>query len=622
MKKSISVFLVLAMLAALFTGVGVVANAAGLSYTAEVSPAELSESTEAQEITIVFKATESFAACSLECNVVLPSDWTITELKNDSIGTTSGNVSIGTKTDDETIDLNKGKIFWYSSTADDVTGVTEIATVKATIPANTSGDFDAKIENIEIAKNFGDDSVASSDSYTQTITITGSTPPSPAAEYIVTISDGVDGTAEVEIGDPVTMTVTVTGGDFNGLQGKVKYDKDLFELKSVSGDAADDDEDTVGTVELCTLDKTTYSDGAEVATLKFEAKAAGKGDFTVAATVGDFDDFKSKDAVYADAVNDSVTVKEPEPVKYTVTVASVEHATLEANTTEAAEGDPVTITVTVDSGWQIDSVSAVDEDNTSVTVTDNEDGTYSITMPASNITVTATVSEIPATKYAVNVPTVKHATVEATKTEAAEGDPVTITVTADSGWQIDSVTVKDGTGADVTVTDNGDGTYTLSMPASEITVTVAVSEIAPAFTVKVTEYVTGINLVLVKGEAAGYTYGSQAMYDASAKYGENDEKVFVILDDSLSGTEEEVQAAAAAKVVEATATAADHVLAASSYEVNGTSKVDFNDAGAAFGCYNAAYTLADNIAMYLRADVDASKTVDGTDVSAIMDNYS
>lgn len=615
MKKSISVFLVLAMLAALFTGVGVVANAAGLSYTAEVSPAELSKSTEAQEITIVFKTAESFDASSLECEVILPAEWTITELKNDSIGTTSGNVSIGTKSGDETIDLNKGKIFWYSTTAEDVTGVTEIATVKATIPANTSGDFEAKIENIEIAKNFGDDSVASSGSYTQDIKITGSTPPTPAADYTVTISDGVEGTAEVEIGDTVTMTVTVSGAAFNGMQGTVTYDTSLFDLKSVSGDAADD-KDSTDAIELYTLNNTAYSNGAEVATLTFEAKAAGTGNFTVAATVGDFDDFKSKDADDAAAVNDSVKVNEPTPTKYTVTVTNVEHATVTADKTEAEEGETVTITATAANGWQIDSVSAVDATGAAVAVTDKGDGTYTITMPTSNITVTAAVSEIPAAKYEVELPTtVENATVTADKTEAAEGDEVVITVNPDEGYQVEEVTVKDGDGNTVAVTDNKDGTYTVIMPASKITVSVSVSEIPPAFTVKVTEYVTGINLVLVTGDAAGYTYNGQAMYDASAKYGE---KVFAYLDE----TEGLTDAAAAALVKEATATAADHVLVSDSYEVNGTSKVDFNDAGAAFGCYKVAYTLEDNVAMYLRADVNGDKTADGTDVSAIMDNYS
>ena len=555
-------------------------------------------------------------------NIYLYSDMA---LSVDTIGitfsTTASELEIGTATSPITGALCSNSAVNFSAaspvdlTYDDAAGGYLIATIPVTVKAGATGTFTVNFTmDVTDMASGADFDFYGNEPTSTTIKVTG-IDPTPTADYTVTISDGVEGTAEVEIGDTVTMTVTVSGAAFNGMQGTVTYDTSLFDLKSVSGDAADD-KDSTDAIELYTLNNTAYSNGAEVATLTFEAKAAGTGNFTVAATVGDFDDFKSKDAVDADPVNDSVKVKEPEPVKYTVTVESVEHATVEADKDEAAEGETVTITANAASGWQIDSVGAVDATGAEVTVTDNKDGTYTVTMPASNITVTAAVSEIPAAKYEVELPTtVENATVTADKTEAAEGDEVVITVNPDEGYQVEEVTVKDGDGNTVAVTDNKDGTYTVIMPASKITVSVSVSEIPPAFTVKVTEYVTGINLVLVTGDAAGYTYNGQAMYDASAKYGE---KVFAYLDE----TEGLTDAAAAALVKEATATAADHVLAAKSYEVNGTSKVDFNDAGAAFGCYNTAYALADNLAMYLRADVNADKTVDGSDVSAIMDNYS
>ncbi len=55
-------------------------------------------------------------------------------------------------------------------------------------------------------------------------------------------------------------------------------------------------------------------------------------------------------------------------------------------------GETVTFTITLSSGSSLISVSAVDASG-AVTVTDNGDGTYSFTMPASNVTVSATYTD-------------------------------------------------------------------------------------------------------------------------------------------------------------------------------------------------------------------------------------
>lgn len=502
---------------------------------------------------------------------------------------------------------------------DDTAGGYLIATIPVTVKAGATGTFTVNfdIEVCDMASAEIDFDFYGSEPTSTTIKVTG-TDPTPTEGYTVTVSDGVDGTAEVEIGATVTMTVTVSGGAFNGIEGTVSYDNTLFELTSVDGDAANDDAST-DAIELYALKNTAFADGAVVATLKFTALAAGEdSDFTFTGTVGDYAAFAAHDAVAATGVKDSVTVKAQ--TKYAVEITTVANVTVESDKTEAAEGEEVTITVTPDTGYQIDSVSIVDESNTAVTPTISGN-TYKVTMPASKITVTAVVSEIPATEYDVELPTsVENATVTSDKDKAAEGEEVVITVTPADNYQVDSVTITDENGNPVDFTDNKDGTYTVTMPASKITVSVTVSEIEtpPSFSVAVSQYVSAdesaISLVLVTGDAAGYTYNGNAMYKVAA-YGTN---VFAYLD----GTSGLTQDAAFELVSEATATAADHVLASGSYEVNGTSKVDFNDAGAAFGCYNAAYTLADNMAMYLRADVDGSKTVDMTDVSTIMDNYS
>ena len=58
---------------------------------------------------------------------------------------------------------------------------------------------------------------------------------------------------------------------------------------------------------------------------------------------------------------------------------------------------------------------------------------------------------------------------------ATEGDKVTITVSPDEAYMLDDMTVTSG-GKDVEVTDNGDGTYTFTMPSGDVKIEVTFAE--------------------------------------------------------------------------------------------------------------------------------------------------
>ena len=58
---------------------------------------------------------------------------------------------------------------------------------------------------------------------------------------------------------------------------------------------------------------------------------------------------------------------------------------------------------------------------------------------------------------------------------ATEGDDVTITVSPDEAYLLDEMTVTSG-GKDVEVTDNGDGTYTFTMPSGDVKIEVTFAE--------------------------------------------------------------------------------------------------------------------------------------------------
>lgn len=58
---------------------------------------------------------------------------------------------------------------------------------------------------------------------------------------------------------------------------------------------------------------------------------------------------------------------------------------------------------------------------------------------------------------------------------ATEGDKVTITVSPDEAYMLDEMTITSG-GKDVEVTDNGDGTYTFTMPSGDVKIEVTFAE--------------------------------------------------------------------------------------------------------------------------------------------------
>ena len=66
-------------------------------------------------------------------------------------------------------------------------------------------------------------------------------------------------------------------------------------------------------------------------------------------------------------------------------------------------------------------------------------------------------------RYDVSAPSVKHGDVTVSPKTASKGDTVTITVKPDSGYELDTLTVKDASGSKIKVKDKGDGKFTFTM---------------------------------------------------------------------------------------------------------------------------------------------------------------
>ena len=147
-------------------------------------------------------------------------------------------------------------------------------------------------------------------------------------------------------------------------------------------------------------------------------------------------------------------------VAYTVTVMPSEHGTVSANPEGGNYQAEITLTITPEAGYELDTLTVKDASQNTITVTDNK-----FKMPASNVTVSATFKAI---DYTVTIGTIANGSVTASKTAQVHvGDEITLTSTANGGYKFVSYNVVEtGSGNNITVTD---GKFT--MPAASVTVT-------------------------------------------------------------------------------------------------------------------------------------------------------
>ena len=140
---------------------------------------------------------------------------------------------------------------------------------------------------------------------------------------------------------------------------------------------------------------------------------------------------------------------------------------------EVAEGATVTLEATPAAGYKFVEWDVKKSDGgESVTVTDN-----AFTMPASDVTVTATFQAI---EYTITISETTNGTVTADKEKANIGEEVTLTVTPNAGYTLDALTVK-SVEATITVTDNK-----FTMPADNVTVTATFQAIDYSVTISET----------------------------------------------------------------------------------------------------------------------------------------
>lgn len=223
-------------------------------------------------------------------------------------------------------------------------------------------------------------------------------------------------------------------------------------------------------------------------------------DTEIASVYGYTSETKTVTALKEGQTQITVTV-DGQTASCTVTVTprtiSVESITLNKTQLSLVKGATETLTATVLPTTATDKAVTWESSDTAVATVENGVVTA---VAAGNATITAKAGEKTATcavtvtnpsnsgsssggggsstpRYAVTVPDkTENGSLSVSSKNAKKGSDVTITATPDKGYEVDDIVAKDAKGNKLTLKDNGDGTYTFTMPASKVTVTAAFAE--------------------------------------------------------------------------------------------------------------------------------------------------
>jgi uncharacterized protein YjdB len=204
-----------------------------------------------------------------------------------------------------------------------------------------------------------------------------------------------------------------------------------------------------------TVTAQTYNISVTPATLNFGSLNAGYAAAPAAQTV-----------TITNTGNQSVTVNLPTSTNYTITAG----AGFTSGTATLTQNGTAQFTVQPKTGL------AAGNYNETLAISGSNNTNASITV---SFTVEQRSSDGGPTTYAVTAPDVENGTVRVSPSRASRGTTVTITVTPDEGYELESLTVLDSRDNEITLTDKGDGKYTFTMPAGRVTVEASFAEIAP-----------------------------------------------------------------------------------------------------------------------------------------------
>ena len=301
-------------------------------------------------------------------------------------------------------------------------------------------------------------------------------------EWTVTPNNGT-------IADPTSANTTFTIGTAD------------VAIKAVFEAASEDPDPTTFNITLTkqgqgsvTADPTSGAEGTVVSLSATPAAGYAFKEWTVTPNNGTIADPTSAATTFTIGTA-SVEIKAVfEAITYNVTVSNDGNGTASADPTSGTKDTPVTITAVPKEDYRFKEWQVI---SGGVTLAGATTATTTFTIGTADVEVKAIFEEIP---YVVTVNAATHGTVTADPTSAPKGATVTLTITPEAGYELDSIDVKDPAGNTVAVSNN-----TFVMPKCNVTVSASFKAAVPV-SYKIT---TGANGAWIKGSGLTYTLAAK-----------------------------------------------------------------------------------------------------------------
>lgn len=460
-------------------------NTRGVTFSVALDTPTIAAGTEDRTIVMRLMASEEVTVDGIGFTVEAEDSWTI-----DSI---TGGDLLG-EYDSVATNLETGKALWGSADMENVSGVTELAVITFTIPANTpAGAYTVGITGLELTKDYTMDEWEKSASAYTTLTITEDTTASGYTAGLTTL------TSEVSVEDTVSVSVGVShSADTVFAAGEIVISYDNTKLSfdkaaSTLGTATVKNNAGALILEDYGADKNL---GNGVYTLVFNAIADGEA--TVSLTSAAF--VNKEDAVRSDLIEATLS---PASVALTVNkqVYDVTLPDIFEGPATVTDGEDYTFSVADGENYNYDSISAT-VDGTPVEVIDNGDGTYTIKDVTGELEITGTRKE---KTYSVTFSGNAAEDITDGADNATYNTDYTFTMPTAEGWaySLDSITIG---GTVYTGYSVENSVYTIPGSAINGDIVITVSKSAT------------IASVTVEGTGAGAAAGYDTTVDIGADY--------------------------------------------------------------------------------------------------------
>ena len=160
---------------------------------------------------------------------------------------------------------------------------------------------------------------------------------------------------------------------------------------------------------------------------------------------------------------------------YQISIPAVVGGTVSVNKTVAEAGSEIVLTIIPDDLYEVDACVVTDSENNSIQVTKNQSNNYTFIMPGKNVTVDAKFIYV---AHTVSIVPGENGIASVNKINAVAGNEVTITVQPDENYVLNTISVKETSGAsiDIIQSQKNPNIYTFSMPDKDVVVSVTYKE--------------------------------------------------------------------------------------------------------------------------------------------------